>query len=81
MRTSILALLLALFAIMAFAAPIYAEDDDEDDDEDDENEEEENEASSESESGSEEKSTPGFEFLFAAAGVLAAARLIRSRIH
>ncbi|MDQ1313214.1 MAG: sorting protein [Euryarchaeota archaeon] len=40
MRKSILALLLALFAIMALAAPIYAEDDDDD--------EEENEASSES---------------------------------
>ena len=75
MKKSILALLLALFAIMALAAPIYAEDDD-----DDEEDEEENEASSESESGSEE-STPGFEFLFAAAGALAGARLIRSRIH
>jgi hypothetical protein len=77
MRKSILALLLALFAIMALAAPIYAEDDDDDD----EDEEEENEASSESDSGSEEKSTPGFEFLFAAGAALAGARLIRSRIN
>jgi len=74
MRKSILALLLALFAIMALAAPIYAEDDDEDD-------EEENEASSESESDSDEKSTPGFGFAFAVAGTLAGARLIRSKIH
>lgn len=77
MRKSILALLLALFAIMALAAPIYAEDDD-DDDEDDE---EENEASSERESDSDEKSTPGFGFAFAVAGTLAGARLIRSKIH
>ena len=74
MRKSILALLLALFAIMALAAPIYAEDDDDDD-------EEENEASSESESDSDEKSTPGFGFAFAVAGTLAGARLIRSKIH
>ena len=73
MRKSILALLLALFAIMALAAPIYAEDDDDD--------EEENEASSESESDSDEKSTPGFGFAFAVAGTLAGARLIRSKIH
>ena len=72
MRKSILALLLALFAIMALAAPIYAEDDDD---------EEENEASSESESDSDEKSTPGFGFAFAVAGTLAGARLIRSKIH
>ena len=70
MRKSILALLLALFAIMALAAPIYAEDD-----------EEENEASSERESDSDEKSTPGFGFAFAVAGTLAGARLIRSKIH
>ncbi|HPE52256.1 MAG: PGF-CTERM sorting domain-containing protein [Methanothrix soehngenii] len=76
MRKSILALLLALFAIMALAAPIYAEDDD-----DDEDDEEENEASSESESDSDEKSTPGFGFAFAVAGTLAGARLIRSKIH
>jgi len=76
MRKSILALLLALFAIMALAAPIYAEDDD-----DDEDDEEENEASSESESDSDEKSTPGFGFAFAVAGVLAGARLIRSKNH
>ena len=75
MRKSILALLLALFAIMALAAPIYAEDDDDEDDE------EENEASSESESDSDEKSTPGFGFAFAVAGTLAGARLIRSKIH
>jgi hypothetical protein len=74
MRKSILALLLALFAIMALAAPIYAEDDDDDD-------EEENEASSESESDSDEKSTPGVGFAFAVAGTLAGARLIRSKIH
>ena len=74
MRKSILALLLALFAIMALAAPIYAEDDDDDD-------VEENEASSESESDSDEKSTPGFGFAFAVAGTLAGARLIRSKIH
>ena len=74
MRKSILALLLALFAIMALAAPIYAEDDDDDD-------EEENEASSERESDSDEKSTPGFGFAFAVAGTLAGARLIRSKIH
>ena len=78
MRKSILALLLALFAIMALAAPNYAEDDDDDEDEDDE---EENEASSESESDSDEKSTPGFGFAFAVAGTLAGARLIRSKIH
>ncbi|HOE45349.1 MAG: PGF-CTERM sorting domain-containing protein [Methanothrix soehngenii] len=76
MRKSILALLLALFAIMALAAPIYAEDDD-----DDEDDEEENEASSERESDSDEKSTPGFGFAFAVAGTLAGARLIRSKIH
>ena len=76
MRKSILALLLALFAIMALAAPIYAEDDD-----DDEDDEEENEASSESESDSDEKSTPGFGFAFAVAGTLAGARLIRSKNH
>ena len=76
MRNSILALLLALFAIMALAAPIYAEDDD-----DDEDDEEENEASSERESDSDEKSTPGFGFAFAVAGTLAGARLIRSKIH
>ena len=76
MRKSILALLLALFAIMALAAPIYAEDDD-----DDEDNEEENEASSERESDSDEKSTPGFGFAFAVAGTLAGARLIRSKIH
>ena len=75
MRKSILALLLALFAIMALAAPIYAEDDDDEDDE------EENEAPSESESDSDEKSTPGFGFAFAVAGTLAGARLIRSKIH
>ena len=72
MRKSILALLLALFAIMALAAPIYAEDDDD---------EEENEASSESESDSDEKSTPGFGFAFAVAGALAGARLITSKNH
>ena len=76
MRKSILALLLALFAIMALAAPIYAEDDD-----DEEDDEEENEASSERESDSDEKSTPGFGFAFAVAGTLAGARLIRSKIH
>ena len=76
MRKSILTLLLALFAIMALAAPIYAEDDD-----DDEDDEEENEASSERESDSDEKSTPGFGFAFAVAGTLAGARLIRSKIH
>ena len=76
MRKSILALLLALFAIMALAAPIYAEDDD-----DDEDDEEENEASSERESDSDEKSTPGFGFAFAVAGTLAGARLIRAKIH
>ena len=78
MRKSILALLLALFAIMALAAPIYAEDDDDDEDDEEENE---YEASSETESDSDEKSTPGFGLAFAVAGTLAGARLIRSKIH
>ena len=77
MRKSILALLLALFAIMALAAPIYAEDDNDEDEEDDQ----ENEASSESASGSEEKSTPGFGFVLAMAAGLAGTLLIGSRIH
>lgn len=70
----IMTVLLAAFVmLMAFAAPVYANDDEGD-------EANENEAGSEDSGEDEKESAPGFEFAFAGAAALAAARLLKSRM-
>ncbi len=69
-----LAILLAVFIVLLTSAvPVYADDDEG-------NEAKENEAGEDSGSDEKENSVPGFEVAFAAAGLLGAARLLRSGI-
>ncbi len=70
MRKIIALLLATLLMLVASAAPVWAEDDKED------NEAGENEAA-ENSGEEKENSMPGFEFAFALAGALAAARMLR----
>ena len=67
----------AVVVLMASAMTVCAED--EEDDESDEGEE--GTAGEDGEGGEKENSTPGFEFAFAAAGALGAARLARIRLN
>jgi len=70
----IMTVLLAAFVmLMAFAAPVYAEEDVGD-------EANEHEEGSEEAGEAEEESTPGFEVAFAAAAALAAARILKARM-
>lgn len=73
MRWIMTVLLAAFVMLMAFAAPVYAEEDDGD-------EANENEEGSEEAGETEEESTPGFEVAFAVAAALAAARLLKARM-
>lgn len=70
MKKIIALLLTAILMLMASAAPVWA-------DEDEKDEAAENEAGEES-GDEKENSMPGFEFAFAVAGALAAARLLRA---
>lgn len=72
MKWIVTVLLAAFVMLMAFAAPVYAEEDVGD-------EANENEEGSEEAGEAEEESTPGFEVAFAAAA-LAAARLLKARM-
>lgn len=71
-------LLAAFIMLVASLAPVYAEDDE--GNEANENEAGENEADSGDSGDDEKESTPGFEFAFAAAAALAAARLLKARM-
>ncbi len=74
MKKTLAILLAAIFMIMACSVSVYADDDES-------NEADKNEAG-EGNSGDDEKenSVPGFEFAFAGGVVIAAARLIKSRL-
>lgn len=81
MKWFMIILLAAFITLVAFAAPVYSNEDegDEANEIDESNEANENESGSESEDD-EKESTPGFEFAFAVAGALAAARLLKARM-
>jgi protein involved in sex pheromone biosynthesis len=75
MKKTLAILLSAIFMIMACAVSVYADDDEG-------KEADENEAGEENSGDAEkENSVPGFEFAFAAGAAIAAARLIKARLH
>lgn len=74
MKRFMIILLAAFITLLAFAAPVYSNEDEGDE----ANEADENGSGSDSEDD-EKESTPGFEFAFAIGGALAAARLLKAR--
>ena len=75
MKLFMIILLAAFITLVAFAAPVYSDEDEGDE----ANEADENGSGSDSEDD-EKESTPGFEVAFAAAAALTAARFLKARL-